>query len=57
MSANPAKLAGLHNRKGQIKEGYDADFVIWDPDATYQLQESMIRHKNKVSLLAYTSDK
>ena len=29
MILGPAKLAQLDNRKSQIKEGYDADFVIW----------------------------
>ena len=30
-----ADMASLGHRKGSIKEGYDADFVIWDPDASY----------------------
>ena len=29
MSAAPANLLGLANRKGAIAPGYDADFVIW----------------------------
>ena len=33
----PAMLAGLHKRKGMIQKGYDADFVIWDPQATFQV--------------------
>lgn len=48
MTVNPSKLAGLHKRKGEIQEGYDADFVIWDPEATFELKELMIHHKNKV---------
>ena len=28
----PAKLAGLHTRKGQIAVGMDADFVVWNPE-------------------------
>lgn len=43
-----ASLVGLHNRKGRIAENYDADFVIWDPNAVIKVQESMIWHKNKV---------
>ncbi len=30
-ASNPAKIFGLKN-KGEIKEGYDADIVIWNPD-------------------------
>ena len=29
MILGPAKLAQLDSRKSQLKEGYDADFVIW----------------------------
>ena len=32
ISENPAKLFGLWDRKGFIKEGYDADIVIIDPE-------------------------
>lgn len=32
-----ADMSGLGHRKGSIKEGYDADFVVWDPDATFKV--------------------
>lgn len=31
-SANPAKVLGLDNRKGQIEPGYDADMVLLDKE-------------------------
>jgi allantoinase len=37
LSYNPSKLCGLLDSKGQIKEGMDADLVIWDPEAKFQV--------------------
>ncbi len=33
MCEGPARLAGLHHTKGRIASGYDADLVVFDPDA------------------------
>jgi allantoinase len=49
MSHRPAQLAGLQQRKGLIKPGYDADLVIWNPDATFTVAPSMIHHKHKLT--------
>jgi dihydropyrimidinase len=34
LAANPARLNGLHPRKGTIAPGADADIVLFDPAAT-----------------------
>jgi allantoinase len=49
MSAFPASLAGLDDRKGAIAAGRDADLIAFDPDATFAVDASALRHKNPVS--------
>lgn len=49
MSAGPAKMAGLGNRKGSIIVGCDADLVIWDPEAAFTVEPSRLRQRHKVT--------
>lgn len=49
MSAQPAKLAGLDKRKGRLAAGYDADIVIWDPEAEFKVVPEMIQHRHKLT--------
>jgi allantoinase len=49
MSAAPARLAGLHSKKGAIATGFDADFVIWNPDAEFTVDANTLEHKNKLT--------
>lgn len=49
MSAAPAKLAGLDYRKGAIAPGYDADIVIWDPDANFVVDASRLLHRHPIT--------
>lgn len=49
MSENPAKLVGLGTRKGAIAAGYDADLVVWNPDARFVVEPSLIRHRHAVT--------
>ncbi|MBN1835155.1 MAG: amidohydrolase family protein [Spirochaetales bacterium] len=35
-SANPARVLGLEGRKGHVREGYDADLVLLDPELRVQ---------------------
>ncbi|KAI5633064.1 amidohydrolase family domain-containing protein [Phthorimaea operculella] len=37
LSVGPARLCGLHDKKGAIKPGLDADLVFFDPDASFNL--------------------
>ncbi|XP_069683377.1 allantoinase [Periplaneta americana] len=49
LSHNPARLCGLKGVKGQLKEGLDADLVVWDPDSTFRVEADNIQHKHKIT--------
>lgn len=49
LSTRPAQLAGLSHRKGKLEAGYDADIVVWDPDASFVLQPEALRFRHKLS--------
>jgi allantoinase len=48
-SAKPAAHAGLQASKGEIAVGRDADFVVFDSEATFTVETKNIRHKNKLT--------
>ncbi len=49
MSANPAQILGL--KKGLVKEGYDADLVLLDPDKKWRVDSSRFYSKGKATPL------
>ena len=46
LSAAPAALAGLAQRKGSIEVGKDADFVVFDPDGTTSVKGDALLHRH-----------
>ncbi|XP_034840236.1 allantoinase-like isoform X1 [Maniola hyperantus] len=49
LSAGPANLCGLQDRKGTLKPGLEADLVYFDPDESFIVTPGIIRHKNKLT--------
>lgn len=48
MAASTADLVGLA-AKGRIREGADADLVVFAPDETFRVDAALLRHKNPVT--------
>jgi allantoinase len=55
LSQRPAQLAGLEGCKGQIAPGYDADFVIFDPERAFTVKERQLHTRHAIS--AYVGEK
>jgi allantoinase len=49
MAAAPARLSGLGARKGRIAPACDADLVVFDPDATFEVAARAIEHRHKLT--------
>ena len=49
LASAPARLAGLDNAKGAIREGSDADFVVWKPDETFRVEPAALLHRHKLT--------
>jgi allantoinase len=49
MSEAPAKLAGCHSHKGRLAPGFDADFVVFDPEREFVVSEDRLYYRHPVS--------
>ncbi len=54
MCEGPARLAGLDQQKGTIAVGRDADLVVWNPEARFQVDPSKLHHRHKTDALRRT---
>ena len=49
MAEQPAKLAGIGRKKGRIAPGYDADLVVFDPDAEFVVGQDDLHFRHACS--------
>jgi allantoinase len=49
MSTAPARFAGVAGKKGSIARGHDADFVVWDPEAAFEVERERLFFKHKLT--------
>ncbi len=49
MCEAPARLAGVDGLKGRIAPGLHADFVVWDPSATFTVRAANLEHRHKLT--------
>jgi allantoinase len=49
MAYAPARLVGLDGRKGALRVGFDADIVIFRPEAMLSVSPAMLQHRHKLT--------
>ncbi len=49
MSARPAAFAGVAKAKGRIAPGFDADFVVWEPEGAFQVAAESLFFRHRLS--------
>jgi allantoinase len=45
----PAELAGLGDRKGRLEVGHDADLVVFDPEASFEVAPEGLHHRHALT--------
>lgn len=49
LSEKPAKLIGKADSLGKIQKGYTADLLVWNPEKDFEVTETLILHKHKIT--------
>ncbi|HMC02229.1 MAG TPA: allantoinase AllB [Flavobacteriaceae bacterium] len=49
LTQNPAEFLGLDYKKGKLEKGFDADIIVWDDNASFQIMKESIHHKHKAT--------
>jgi allantoinase len=49
MAEGPARLAGCASRKGRLAKGFDADFVVFEPEAEFIASPEHLFYRHRVS--------
>ncbi len=49
LCSGPARLARLHSRKGTLAAGFDADLVVWNPEASFCVEPEKLHHRHKLT--------
>ena len=49
LAVNPSQLIGEPFKKGKIKKGYVADFVVFRPEESFSVTEQSIYHRHKIT--------
>ena len=50
LSTNPAQIFGIYPQKGSLLEGTDADFILFDPDDIWTIDEQTIHSASHYSV-------
>ncbi|WP_206184350.1 amidohydrolase family protein [Sporolactobacillus sp. THM19-2] len=49
MARNPAHIFGMKGKKGELTLGYDVDFVLVDPNASWEISADNLKYLNQSS--------